>query len=52
MKGIANKFNYKLLISLNPEYVNNISNKFIFGDLENPLFNLSDTLWKDVLFWQ
>jgi hypothetical protein len=52
MKGIANKFNYRLLISLNQEYVNNISNKFVFGNLENPLFNLSDTLWNDVLFWQ
>ena len=52
MKGIANKFNYKLLISLNQEYVNNISNKFVYGNLENPLFNLSDTLWNDVLFWQ
>ena len=52
MKEIANKFNYQLLISLNHEYVNNISKKFIFGNLENPLFNLNDNIWKDVLFWQ
>ena len=52
MKEIAKKFNYQLLISLNHEYVNNISKKFIFGNLENPLFNLNDNIWKDVLFWQ
>ena len=52
MKETAIKFNYQLMISLDKEYVENISKKFVFGDLENPLFNLSDSLWNDVLYWQ
>ena len=52
MKETILKFNYKLLISLNPEYVKKISQKFIFGNLKNPLFNLSDTLWNGALNWQ
>ena len=51
-KETAIKFNYTPLIILNKEYVKNISKKFVFGNLENPLFNLSDTLWNDALFWQ
>ena len=52
MKKTVIKYNYQLLISLNEEYVKNIPKKFIFGDLSNPLFNLSDILWNDALFWQ
>ena len=52
MKETAIKFNYQLMISLDKEYVENIPKKFVFGDLENPLFNLSDSLWNDVLYWQ
>lgn len=51
MKETAIKFKYRLLISLNKEYVKNIKRKFIFGNLESPLFNLSDFLWKDALYW-
>ena len=51
MKETALKFKYRLLISLNKKYVKNISRKFIFENLENPLFNLSDFLWKDALYW-
>jgi len=52
IKETALKFNYQLLISSDKEYVENIPQKFIFGDKKNPLFNLSDSLWNDVLFWQ
>ena len=52
LKETAIKFNYQLLISLDKEYVENIPKKFIFGDIKNPLFNLNDSLWNDVLFWQ
>jgi hypothetical protein len=52
MKQIATKFNYQILMSLNQEYVKNISKKFVYGNLKNPLFNLSDSFWKDALFWQ
>jgi hypothetical protein len=51
-KDTTKKFNYQPLIYSNPEYVKNISKKFIFGNLKNPLFNLSDSLWNDVLYWQ
>ena len=51
IKETALKFKYRLLISLNKKYVKNISKKFIFGNLKNPLFNLSDFLWKDALYW-
>ena len=51
IKETTIKFKYRLLISLNEKYVKDISKKFIFGNLENPLFNLSDILWKDVSFW-
>ena len=43
------KFNYKLLISSNPNIVEDIRKEFICG---NNFFNLSDPLWKDVLYWQ
>ena len=52
MKQIATKFNYQILMSLNQEYVKNISKKFVYGNLKKPLFNLSDSFWKDALFWQ
>ena len=49
IKEITIKFNYPLLNDSKPEYVKNIYQKYVFGD---KLFNLNDTLWKDVLFWQ
>ena len=52
MKETSVKFKYILLTSSNPEYVKNITKKFVFGNLKNPIFNLSDSLWNDVLYWQ
>ena len=49
IKEIAEKFNYKVLISIKPNYVENIYKKYVFGD---HLFNLNDSIWKDALFWQ
>ena len=48
IKKTISKFKYKPLIFSNPNIVKNIEKKFIFG---NNLFNLSDPLWNDVLFW-
>ena len=52
MKETSIKFKYILLTLSNPEYVKNITKKFVFGNLKNPIFNLSDSLWNDVLYWQ
>ena len=49
MKEIIQKYNFKRLILRKPEYVKDLFSKFIFGET---LFNLSDIIWKDVLFWQ
>ena len=49
IKEITINFKYQRLILSKPEYVKNIFHKYVFG---NKLFNLTDSLWKDVLFWQ
>ena len=48
IKQTISKFNYKPLIFSNPNIIKNIKKKFIFG---KNLFNLSDPLWNDALFW-
>ena len=51
-KTIA-KFNYQLLKFSKPEYINNLEQKFVFKDSTiNPIFNLSEDMWKNALFWQ
>ena len=50
-RNIANKYNYTCLVNIKPEYVSNISKKYIYGIKRN-LFNLTDDLWKHALFWQ
>jgi hypothetical protein len=52
VKKTTIKFKYKLLISQNKKIIKNIAKKFVFGNLKNPLFNLNDTLWNNVLYWQ
>jgi len=49
MRETSNRFNYTLLIKSNPEYVKNISKKFVFG---NSLFNLSDLRWNNAFLWK
>ena len=52
MKETSIKLNYKPLILSDPKIADKIKNKFKFGNITHPLFNVSDKLWKDVLFWQ
>ena len=52
MKLTAEKFNYKPLLSQDPNLTEKIKKKFKLGDDKNPLFNLSDHLWDNILFWQ
>ena len=48
IKQIIEKYNYQRLVFSKPEYVKSISKKF---KARKNLFNLSDHLWKNVLFW-
>ena len=48
MKQIIMKYNFQRMIYSKPEYVKSISKKLVFG---KNLFNLSDPLWKNALFW-
>jgi len=52
MKEISLKFNYQLLTFTKPEYVKNLHKKFVYSNLNHSLFNLSNKIWKDALFWQ
>jgi len=51
-REIVFQFNYRPLIINNPNIVQKIQSKFFFGNLNHPLFNLNDSLWKNVRFWQ
>ena len=51
-REIVFQFNYRPLIINNPNIVQKIKSKFFFGSLNHPLFNLNDSLWKNVRFWQ
>ena len=46
------KLNYKPLMFSDPKISDKTKNKFHFGNITNPIFNLSDHLWDNVLFWQ
>ena len=52
MKETAIKYNYQLLIFSKPKYVKNIHKKFFPGNSKNPIFNLSEIIWKDISFFQ
>ena len=52
MKETAIKYNYQLLIFSKPKYVKSIHKKFVFGNSKNPIFNLSEIIWKDIIFFQ
>ena len=49
IKEITIKFNFPQLTIYKPEYVKSIHKKYFFSD---NFFNLSDNIWKDVLYWQ
>ena len=48
IEQIIRNFNYQRLILAKPEYVKSIHKKFIYGE---KLFNLNDSIWKDVCYW-
>lgn len=52
MKKTLNQFNYKPLIFSDPKIIDKINNKFFFGNITHPIFNLSNLIWKSALFWQ
>ena len=52
MRATAIHFNYKPLINSNPNLVQILAKKFFYGDLNRPFFDLNDSIWNDVLFWQ
>ena len=52
IKETSKHFNYIPLIFSDPKISNKIKNKFRFGNKTHPIFNLSDNLWSNVLFWQ
>ena len=52
MKAISIHLNFKSLLFRDSKALIKINNKFIFGNRTHPLFNLSDNLWKNALFWQ
>ena len=51
IREMSNKYDYTRLISIKPDYVSKINTMYIYGD-KQPLFNLSDDLWKGALSWQ
>ena len=53
MEETISKFNYQLLKFSKPGYIDNLDKKFVYKDSRiEPIFNLSDKMWKNVLFWQ
>jgi UDP-N-acetylglucosamine 2-epimerase len=52
MKETAILYNYKLLIKRNNNTIENMKKKYFFGNKSSPFFNLTDELWKNVLYWQ
>ena len=52
MISTLQKFNYTPLLYKDPNLIEKIQKKFKYGNETNPLFNLSDHLWDNVLYWQ
>ena len=52
IKEISLRLKYKPILFSDSKALDKINDKFIFGNKIHPLFNLSDSLWKNVLFWQ
>ncbi len=51
IKAISIKLKYKPLLFSDSKILHKINEKFIFGNKSHPLFNLSDNLWKNAMFW-
>ena len=52
MQITYDKYNYNPLIAQDPNIIEKIKRKYKYGNKTNPLFNLSDHIWNDVLYWQ
>ena len=52
IKAISIHLNYKPLLFYNSKTLDIINDKFKFGNITHPLFNLSDTLWRNINYWQ
>ena len=52
IKLTCEKFNYIPLLILDPNIEEKIKKYYKYGNEQNPLFNLSDHLWDNVLYWQ
>ena len=52
IKLICEKYNYTPLLKIEPKIYQKIQEKFKYGNDTNPIFNLSDHLWDNLLFWQ
>ena len=52
IKDIAIHLKYRPMLFSDSKALDKINDKFIFGNKEHPIFNLSDSLWKNALYWQ
>ena len=50
--AISINLKYKPLLFSDSKTPHKINEKFIFGNRTYPLFNLSDNLWKNAIFWK
>ena len=52
IKNISIHLKYKPILLSDSKALDKINAKFVFGNSIQPLFNLSDNLWKNALYWQ
>ena len=52
IKEIIIHLKFKPMLFSDSKALDKINNQFIFGNRTHPLFDLSDSLWKNALFWQ
>ena len=52
IKDISIHLKYKPMLFWDSKALDKINDKFIFGNETHSLFNLSDNLWKNALYWQ
>ena len=52
IKAISLHLKYKPIIFSDSNALDKINKQFIIGNKDHPLFNLSDILWENALYWQ
>jgi UDP-N-acetylglucosamine 2-epimerase (non-hydrolysing) len=52
IKSISNHLKFRPMLFFDSKALDKINKKLIFGNKTHPLFNLSDILWKNALYWQ